>query len=246
VDSWWEEFFTGPWVEVQTSMWSDDQTEEHTDRIERASSLSPPASVLDVPCGNGRISLALAARGYEVTGVDITQAFLEDARRKAAERGLAVEFIQSDMRDISFEAEFDAVLCVWGSFGYFDRAGDEEFARAAVRALRSGGRLLLDIPSLETVVRNFRERFWFEAGGVYVLNDTRLDHATGRVESDWTFVGQDLEPETRHSSIRLYAFHELRQLLEGAGFASVEGYDALTLEPFGVNARRLLLVAIKA
>jgi SAM-dependent methyltransferase len=246
VDPWWEEFFAGPWLDVQGSMWSDDQTEEQIARIERATGLSPPASVLDVPCGEGRISLGLAAGGYHVTGVDITEPFLQDARRKAGERGLTVAFNQGDMRDISFDAEFDAAVCFWGSFGYFESGGDERFVRAIVRSLRSGGRFLVDIPSLETVVRSFRDRSWFEAAGVYVLNETRFDHSTGRVESDWTFVGEGLEPQTRHSSIRLYAFHELRQLLEDAGFASVEGYDASTLEPFGLNAQRLLLVATKA
>jgi SAM-dependent methyltransferase len=211
---WWEAFFTEPWVAVQRSMWSDDQTEEQTDRIERAAGLSPPASVLDVPCGNGRISLVLAARGYEVTGVDITEAFLEDARRTAAERGVTAAFHRGDMRDINFVAKFDAVLCLWGSFGYFDAAGDERFVRAVSRALRPGGRFLVDIPSLETVMQSFRERFWFEAGGVFVLNENRLDHASGRIESDWTFVGEGREPQTLHSSIRLYAFHELRQLIE--------------------------------
>jgi SAM-dependent methyltransferase len=243
---WWEEFFVGPWLDVQRSMWSEEQTSEQVDRIEKAMALLPPAAVLDVPCGEGRISLALAGRGYQVTGVDISEAFLEDARRKAFELGLTIEFQHSDMRDISFETEFDGAVCFWGSFGYFDVEGDERFAKAVAHALRPGGRFLVDIPSLETLVRDFRDRSWFEAAGIYVLIESAIDFGTGRVESDWTFMGEGRAPLTRHASIRLYSFHELRTLLERAGFASIEGYDAATLEAFGPNARRLLLVAMKA
>ena len=58
-------------------------------------------------------------------------------------------------------------------------------------------------------------------------------------------VGGDRKPETHHSSIRLYSFHELRELLTGAGFARCEGFDSTTLEPFGLGAGRLMLVATK-
>ncbi len=149
------------------------------------------------------------------------------------------------MRDISLDAQYDAVVCFFGSFGYFDAEGDERFARAVARALSAGGRFLVDIPSLEVVLRDFRDRFWFEAGGMFVLNETAFDYVTGRMESDWTLVGEGRAPETRHSSIRMYTFHQLRELLGAAGFASVEGYDAPTLEPFGLKAERLLLVATK-
>lgn len=136
---WWEGFFSGLWLEVQRQFKSEEQTQAEADFIEKALALAPGAHVLDAPCGEGRIALTLAARGYQVTGVDITEPLLDDARRQAATRGLDVTWERRDMRDLPWEGAFDAVLCFWGSFGYFDDAGNIEHVQAVARALKPGG-----------------------------------------------------------------------------------------------------------
>lgn len=202
--------------------------------------------MLDVPCGDGRISLELAALGYEVKGVDITDRFLAEARRKAEERGLSIRFEPGDMRNLSFTAEFDAAINFGGSFGYFDEGDNSKVVEATSRALRPGGRFLIDTPTPETILPRFMERLWSEAGDVLVLTENRFDHETGRIDSEWTMVAPDGRRETRHSSIRLYAYRDLAALLREAGFEQIVGFDARTLEPFALGASRLMLVATKA
>jgi SAM-dependent methyltransferase len=86
------------------------------------------------------------------------------------------------MRELPFEEEFDAAICMWGSFGYFDDEGNLAQARAAARALKPGGRYLIDNPTLESIYPRFRERNWFEAGDTTVLmeNAFRLDEGAWR------------------------------------------------------------------
>ena len=115
--------------------------------------------VLDVPCGTGRVGTRLAAAATTSSGVDITERFLEMARAAVTVRRAA------DMRELPFDEEFDAAICMWGSFGYFDDAGNLAQARAAARALKPGGRYLIDTPELETICPRFRERDWFEVEG---------------------------------------------------------------------------------
>ena len=105
---------------------------------------NPPFhKVLDLPCGRGRHANALAKRGYEVVGVDIDGAALVVAEREAAG---AVEYIEMDMRHIeSLDADFDAVLSLWQSFGYFDEATNRDVLKGMSERLRLGGRLILDI-----------------------------------------------------------------------------------------------------
>src|SRR4029453_7522855 len=126
-----------------------------------------------------------------------------------------VRYERGDMRELGFDAEFDAALCFWGSFGYFERDGDLAQARSAARALRKGGRYLFDAPTVETILTRFRERNWFEVGDSTVLQETAFVPGTGRVETTWTFLREGAQSR-QHSSMRLYSLHELTDLLTEA------------------------------
>lgn len=237
---WWEEMFESPgWQAVQLGWDTVEDADHQVEKVERALRLEPGARVLDVPCGTGRVATRLAARGYMVVGVDRTERFLATARA----RGDGVRYEQGDMRDLPFDGGFDGVVCLWGSFGYFDRAGDRAQARSAARALVPGGRYLIDVPSLETVLPRFRERSWFEVEDTTVLQETTFVHGTGRVETTWTFLRAG-ERSERRTSVRLYGVAELTDLLHEAGFSSFEVLDD-DLEPFALGAERLWLVATR-
>ena len=82
--------------------------------------LGPRDDVLDCPCGHGRIANALAERGYGVTGIDQSELFLERARADAQARGVDVEYVHGDMRELPWRERFDALVNWFTSFGYFD------------------------------------------------------------------------------------------------------------------------------
>jgi SAM-dependent methyltransferase len=241
MDEWWREMFGSPaWQSVQLGWDAAEDADAQVDRLERALRLTPGMRVLDVPCGTGRIATRLAARGYEVVGVDATERFLDEARA----RGDGVRYVNGDMRELSFDGGFEAVLCVWGSFGYFDRAGDLAQAAGAARALEPDGRYLIDVPTVETVLPRFRERSWFEVEGTIALQEATYVAGTGRVETAWTFVREG-EPRAVHrTSVRLYSLRELTDLLHEAGFSSFEALDD-DLEPFGLGSHRCWLVATR-
>jgi SAM-dependent methyltransferase len=245
---WWRTYFEASlWQAVQLG-WDSlegESSEEQADRIVEALRLEPGMRVLDAPCGSARIAIELAARGMRATGLDITEAFLEEGRRGAAARDVDVDLVRADLRDSESvpAGTLDAVVCVWGSFGYFDESGNRAQARAAATALRPRGRYLLDMPSTETLYRRFRDRNWFDVGDVTVLQETELNIGTGRAETTWTFI-RGVERATHRSSIRIYSLHELTDLLRGAGFVSFEARDS-ELEPFELDSHRLWLVATK-
>ena len=95
--NWWQTFFSGMFVESWLHMISEEQTQVEAEFIKKELGISPPAKILDVPCGGGRHSLALAAAGYQMTGVDISSDFLRAARSKAAEQKATVTWEQRDM-----------------------------------------------------------------------------------------------------------------------------------------------------
>ncbi|HEX6472348.1 MAG TPA: methyltransferase domain-containing protein, partial [Streptosporangiaceae bacterium] len=103
----------------------EERADADADLIWRLLDLEPGMEVLDLACGHGRIANRLAARGCRLTGLDATPHFLELARADAADRGVAVSYIDGDMRSLPWEdGRFDRVINWFTAFGYFEDAGN--------------------------------------------------------------------------------------------------------------------------
>jgi SAM-dependent methyltransferase len=148
--------------------------------------------LLDVPCGIGRHAGPLAALGYEVLGVDRSEAAL-DAARSLYPR---VEFRRLDMLalDALGEKRFDGILCLWQSFGFGDTNANRDLLRAMGRTLRPGGRLLMDIYNSDAVSR---------------LPSTDVETRNGRVvRTSRARVGRRLRVELEYSDSRTVDVHD--------------------------------------
>lgn len=242
---WWNGFFTGLFADFWRAAIPADHTLAEVDFFEKALRLRPGSRLLDVPCGHGRHSLELARRGYRVTGVDFSTDLLGAARRSGAQQGLAIEWIERDMRDLAESAAFDAAFCAGNSFGFFDDAGNQAFLNSAARALRKGGRFLLDSGWVsEALLPNFHERLDMEVSGIRFQAENRYDFAQGRVENRFT-VTRGERSETRLAAHRIYTYRELVRMLEAAGFSDFEAFGSPAQEPFALGSPRLLLVAAR-
>jgi len=117
---------------------------------------------------------------------------------------------------------------------------------APPRALKPGGRLLIEGHIAESLLPIYQPHGWFRVDDVVVLEERRLDMDTSRIESTWTFLRDATQSESRSSSMRVYTFHELASLLRGAGFGEVEAFDSTTGEPFELTrTTRAAVVATK-
>ena len=114
------------------------------DFLEREISSDKSLKILDIGCGTGRHSVELAKRGYNVTGIDLSECQLAKARRKAVDAGVSVEFFQADARELKFENEFDlAIMLCEGGFSLME-TDEMNYAilRGAAGSLRSGGKFI--------------------------------------------------------------------------------------------------------
>jgi SAM-dependent methyltransferase len=244
-NDWWRTFFKGAPVEMWLQAVPPEMTRQEVDFLHQVLRLEPPAKVLDVPCGGGRHALALTERGFQVTGVDLSTDFLTAARAGSAERSLAVTWEQREMRDLPWRGEFDATYCLGNSFGYLDDQGNADFLKAVGAALKPGARFVLNTGTCaESVLPNYRERFWYLVGDLYFLVQNRYDHVRGRLETGYTFI-RDGRVEAHWGFQRVYPYRQLVGLLEDAGFQAVDGYSSLSLEPYRMGAQQLFLVATK-
>lgn len=207
--------------------------------------ISQGASVLDLCCGVGRHSLELARRGFRVTGVDRTSAYLEKARKQAQAEGLDVEFVQDDMRTFCRMNAFNAAVNLFTSFGYFeDLEEDRRVVMNVYRSLRSGGVFLVEMMGKEVLARIFRERDWHEEDGVIFLEERKLSKNWSWIENRWIMLKNGEKQEFRISH-RLYSAVELSELLNECGFSVVDVYGDLTGAPYDHAAKRLVAVAHK-
>lgn len=196
---------------------SSEQTEREADDLVHALACRSGAELLDVPCGAGRLCLALAQRGYRMTGVDLSAAFLEHAR--SCDASAAVTWERRDMRDLPWRAQFDGAFCAGNSFGYLDDSGNETFLCAVAAALKPGARFVLQTPMvLENLLAHVRDRAWWKVGDMYLLVANAYDHWRERLEIEYTFVS-DGRIEVRHGSHRAYTCRDLIAALEAAGFS---------------------------
>ena len=139
-----------------------ENTETEVDFIVKTLELTGKERILDLACGFGRHSLLFAGRGFSVVGVDITEAFINDARSSAKRESLTAEFIHVDIRDISFVNEFDVVINMGdGAIGYLENDAEnlKVFDKIA-DALKPGGKHFMAIRNAEFAEHCCPRREW--------------------------------------------------------------------------------------
>jgi len=222
-------------------MLTDEVSDRQAELVWRLLALEPGAAVLDLACGHGRIANRLAARGARVTGVDADAFFLERAREDAVARGVEVEYVAGDMRDLPWTERFDAVLLWFTAFGYFDDDGNRRVLHQVRRALRPGGRAVLELNHLPVILRSLQRQAFVRRGADVSLDEFVWHPETSTMETRRTIVRGGRVREAPYA-VRMFMPAELAGLLREAGFSRVELLGP-TGEPLTADDRRLVVVA---
>ena len=245
---WWQRIFAdGSYLRF----WAPYLTPERTEReVAGILDLLQPilgASILDLACGQGRIAVPLAQRGYRITGLDLSEQLLDVARAAADAAGVSVEWHCADMRDIpaQWAGRFDYVINIYTAFGYFeDEAENQRVLAGVARALKPGGRFLIESMNRDGVMGGFRERGWRETDGLLVCTEVRFDPIRGLASTvdRWDEGG---EHQQLHHTVRLYTPTELTAMLRAAGLEPVVTCGGLAGEELTHESRRMALVVEK-
>lgn len=244
-EGWARDFYSGVFVDLWLGATTEQQTRAEADFLEKVLGLPPGGTVVDLACGGGRHCVELAARGYRPTGVDISAEFLTAARAAAAGRALAVTWEQRALQDIPWEAAFDGAMCMGNSLGGLDDAGTAAVLRGVARALKPGARLVVETGFIaESLLPHLKPRDWAPLGDILYLANRRYDHASGRVDIDYTFIrGGQVEKKSAFG--RIFTYREFHRLVEEVGFRNLEAYSSVNREPYGLGSPNLLMVATR-
>lgn len=201
--------------------------------------------VLDCPCGIGRTTLAMARKGLKMTGVDFYRGYIDELDKKAAKKNLKIKTECSDMRRINFENKFHALVNLWTSFGYFERESDNLLVlKKFYKALKPGGKLLIQAINRDYVVADFRSSEWMRIKPGFVLITNKFDFRNSTIYGTWNFVKDGIE-SPRPMRIRAYSFHELVSMFEKTGFVDIEGYGSVKGEEISTKNRSNFVIGTK-
>jgi SAM-dependent methyltransferase len=215
--------------------------------------------ILELGCGTGRLLVPLARKGYDVTGVDVSEAMLGRAQRKVMAEGLdgRVTLVQQDVQELALEGTFTLAFCVLNSFMHLLTTDDQLTALSRIRQhLQPGGLLVLDLfnPDLARLL---------EARGQVSLDKAMVNPDTGNRLMRFGTQTVDLAAQTLHVtfivdevdgeggvqrtvfpfSIRYLFRSELELLLRHAGFEVEAIYGSRDLDEFAGDSERLIAVA---
>jgi SAM-dependent methyltransferase len=241
---WWEEFFNDDYLRTVRPP-KPEQVVRQCNFLEFSLGLKKGATILDVGCGLGLQAVELASRGYLVVGLDLSLPMLSRAADEAQDREIKMNFLHGDMREMSFDGAFDAVLCLGTTFGYFDDDANRQVLERMKRALKPQGLLLLDVVNRDFVVQGQPNALWFEGDGCLCMEETQFNYITSRLHVKRTVIVEDGRQRENEYAVRLYPLHEVGQLMHQMGFrvAEVSGMEATPGVYFGATSPRLIILA---
>lgn len=203
---------------------TEDFVREQIDGVGRFADLKDRARVLDIGCGGGVQTLEIARRGCRVLGVDPDSASLARARGLAQDKGLWVHFQSCDLRRIPYDAEFNVAVNLHTPLGCLPRELDDLRCMQSVhKALKPGGKFLLDLPNRDWLVRHL---------DLGALSRKVFDLETGLLSQGGR-------------SLRVYSLTEIARLLGLAGFGMRGAWGGYDGAPFTLSSLRMIVLAEK-
>ena len=236
------------WRELYPFMFPEKRIADADEQIAKALALTKPPgkTVLDLCCGPGRCSIALAKKGFSVTGVDRTTYLLNKARAKAKAARVKIEWVRKDMRDFVRPGSFALVLSMFTSFGYFDdKQEDMTVLENMFASLQPGGVCLIEVLGKERLAKILQPTTSsvLPDGTVMVERHEIFDDWT-RVRNEWLLLrnGRMKSFKFHHT---IYSGQELRDRMERVGFVAVKLYGNLDGDEYGPTAERLIAIGRK-
>lgn len=244
---WYKKIWT---LDIQNQSWVEDTKRQVAFLVEKLE-LKGNEKILDLACGFGRHCLELARLGFDVTGVDITPAYVEHAAAQAQAENLNARFLCSDIRDLTFTGQFDVVLNMAdGAIGYLEN--DEEnikLFRVISRALKPGGKHFMDIMNGGYAETHFPCKLWDAGEKCLTLSSFEWDPQKKILiygQIDYAYGEAFSKPEILEGNpVRLYTIQEIQELFSELEMDVRDCYGGFSGTPSSDNHIQLMVYSQK-
>jgi 2-polyprenyl-3-methyl-5-hydroxy-6-metoxy-1,4-benzoquinol methylase len=224
---WYKELFEEMGIEYEDYPFTKN-TENEVEWMIKEYLTNPEMRILDVGCGTGRHAINLATKGYKnITGIDLSPNLISAAKKVAKEKNVQVDFRVGDARELPFENEFDAALCLCeGAFGLLENDTENyKILKVVHQSLKKQGIFIL------TTLNLFR--------------DAEFDPMTCRAAMDIEITKKDGTKKILKCSDRSYTFPELKWVLEQHGFEVILGANPFSKGPIQYGPIEFMVVSKK-
>lgn len=222
--AWYDDVFAEHFGFLHPQTW-DETAQRDAQFIHDQLGLREGASVLDVGCGDGHHAIALAKLGHHVTGVDNSLAMLLAAAQHKEAAGIddqRVTFMHGDMRRLPRDREFEAVICVGTTFGYFEEEQNRQCLQEMFDRLAVGGRLLLHVFNRDFVAPHLPSRSWWQGRRCMVIDEAEMNFFANRLRVHRTIIFDDGRQYEHFMFMRAYTVQDLGKAMSALGLRVVE------------------------
>ncbi|MFC5407326.1 class I SAM-dependent methyltransferase [Cohnella soli] len=241
----WQHFFGEDYIRFSELILNTERTKNEVENLTRILGSSTGIRILDLGCGQGRIAVPLAQKGYSIVGYDQSEVLLNEARERAKRENVEVEFKRGDIRHLHYDERFHAVINIGTAFGY---GGDEQRDRQALEhvgmALYPGGKFIIDTENRDKKTQRFQSEIKEEFYGISMTSRREFSEETGLWKEYFSWCSGEKQ-QTASFVLRLYSPDEMVGILLQAGF-KVEGiYGGLDCREWTSESSRMVIIARK-
>jgi len=222
----------------------EERTVRECNYIEKYCSIKGEERILDLACGHGRHSILFAERNHRVSGIDISKSFLQIAKTRSKEKQLEIEFIEGDILGVEYKAEFDIVLLLFNTLGFFDRQDAAKIFEKISQSLIKGGKAFIDCKNRDHIIKEIKPYEVYEKGEDLMIDRLSFNPKHGTTTNKRIYLkdGKRYDaPFTMYS----YNYTDLEYFAERADLKIIKILGGWKEEAFDSESRRIILIVEK-
>jgi len=238
---WFQYWFNSPYYHILYSQRNDAEAEFLIDNLSAYLKPAAHSRILDIACGRGRHSIYLNKKGYDVTGIDLSEQSIKFAQQFEQKH---LHFFVHDMRKLSYINYFDIAMNLFTSFGYFDTEKDHVNALKAFRkSIKDNGTVVIDYFNTEKIIKNLTHKENKVIDGIeFHLNKFV---AEGKIIKHINFEHRD-KSFAFEERVQAFSLADFERMLEKSGLRVEALFGSYGLEPFDAQkSDRLILICKK-
>jgi 2-polyprenyl-3-methyl-5-hydroxy-6-metoxy-1,4-benzoquinol methylase len=239
-------YFDGMYKDIWKSLIPDKLTAAEVQFLIDETPLIASSKVLDMMCGYGRHSIALARKGYQVTAVDNLESYITEIATQATAEHLPIKYIKEDILNFCSDEQFDLAICMGNSICFFNEADTLKLLSNLALQVKPGGKLVINSWCIaEIAIKNFVPTGSGKVGTTEVLTESQFLFHPTRIETLNTFIAEDGTKEFKKAVDYIYSYAEMEKMLQSVGFSIKSAYSIPGKKIFSFGEPRLYLVAEK-
>ncbi len=247
-DNWYEDFFQGINCEVWEKAIPAEYTKQEVDFLVTELNLQEGQHLLDIPCGFGRHAIEFSKRGFNVTGIDISETFIKGLTEKIISEKLNIKAIQADILAIQLNQKFSGAVCLGNSFGYFNIDSMKLFVEKVSSSLETGSKFIINSGMIaESILPNFIN---YKKNNSYTVGNIKME-VTNVYNAEDSYMISNLlytkEGNTEEHSFKHYVFTlgEVKRLLKLYGLNTIATYSSPSKAEYNLGDQQVYIVAKK-